>query len=101
MAIILDDKRTSLHGDLRRRRKRTAAGATGIDLEVNHRKVIAVFGLRRLVSQLRDPRFMLAFSREGRFTHLMETRPRSCHHDAALIGASAYGLENLGTALGS
>ena len=35
-----------LTGDLRRRRKRAAAGATGIDLEVNHRKVIAVFGLR-------------------------------------------------------
>jgi hypothetical protein len=44
--IILDDERTPLDSDLRRRRKLAAAVATGIDLEVNDRKGIANFGLR-------------------------------------------------------
>ena len=44
--IILDDERTPLDRDLRRRRKRAAAVATGIELEVNHRNVIAIFRLR-------------------------------------------------------
>src|SRR4029450_3957531 len=44
--IILDDERTPLDSDFRRRRKRAAALATGIELEVNHRNVIAVFELR-------------------------------------------------------
>ena len=41
-------------------------------------------------------------ARKGRFTHLMERVPVDViTTHAALIEAAAYGLENLGTALGS
>jgi glucokinase len=57
---------------------------------------------RRLVSLLQGPQFIQTFSRKGRFTHLMERVPvHVITTSAALIGAAAYGLENLGTDLES
>ncbi|HEX2340739.1 MAG TPA: glucokinase, partial [Vicinamibacterales bacterium] len=51
---------------------------------------------RRLLGPLQEPRFMQTFSRKGRFTHLMERVPvHVITTRAALIGAAAYGLENL------
>ena len=55
---------------------------------------------RRLVGLLQEPQFIRTFSRRGRFAHLMQRVPvHVTTASAALIGAAAYGLENLATEL--
>ena len=49
-----------------------------------------------MLSILRKPRFMQAFSRKGRFVELMERMPiHVILTRVALVGAATYGLERL------